>query len=133
MYFGEITYIISIIIYFFINLKLIRKIYVFKDLFVYFLLNSIFIMVGYYKVLIDNSYLVLKNKNIIYFFVVYFMILFIKFLVKKNKDSIVNLFIISVEFFLFEILLFGVGLILLIINVIFSPDTTLMDILINLH
>ena len=133
MYFSEITYIISIIIYFFINLTLIRKIYVFKDLFVYFLINSIFIMVGYYKVLIDNSYLVLRNKNIIYFFVVYFMILFIKFLAKKNKDNIVNLFIISVEFFLFEILLFGVGLILLIINVIFSPDTTLMDILINLH
>ena len=39
------------------------------------------------------------------------MILFIKFLAKKNKDNIVNLFIISVEFFLFEILLFGVGLI----------------------
>lgn len=133
MYLSIITYIVSIIIYFFINLRLIKKIYKFKSLFIYFLFNSFFIIIEYYKLLITYNYIALKNMKIIYLFVIYFIILFIKFLSEKNRENIIYLLIISSEYFIFKILSFCVGLFLFIITIIFSPDTSFMDIFINLH
>lgn len=133
MNFSIITYIITIIVYLVINFKLIIKIYKNKSLFLYYLFNSIFIILEHYFIFTDDIYIMPKNKYILYFLIIYFIILFFKFWLEKNKNKLMYLFIISFEFFIFKILAYFIGILLFILIIIFSPDTTFMDVFINLH